>query len=140
MSGIFLFWFRLHVDNIDAFVAHRTEHPDHIITVLFYSIGEIKAAATTLWPGDDKQVRETMAVQTEESFRAFLLPFISQRTAFPSNNHVKGRGCHPLKACGVNQHVYRILSPVVHDPACVNLAHASRGGIDKMHMRQVKRG
>ena len=105
MFGISIFVLSLYIHHPFALIAHGFKQPDHVVTMLFDGIGEIKATASALRARNQKQIRKALTVQSKERFCAFLLPLIAQRAAFPANDHIEGRGCHPLKACRVNQDI-----------------------------------
>ncbi|CAB4886351.1 unannotated protein [freshwater metagenome] len=101
-------------------------------------VREVEGAATALRAGHDEQVREAVAVQAEERACAPVLPLLAEGLPTPPSDHVERRGCHPLEACRVDEHVQVVLGAVVHHTALVDLLDPHRGNVHKRHVRLVE--
>ncbi len=137
--GVGLDGFRLHIDNVGTLFLKGFQHPDNVVTVVVDGVGEIEAATAPLGTGHDKQVGEASAMQAQPCLGAIFLAHLSQGLAVLAINHVEGGGCHPLKACGVDQYVEGVFHTVLDDAVFVDAVDAPRRGIHQMHVRQIKR-
>src|SRR5215469_1352647 len=76
MLRILVFRLLADIDDARTAFAHGLQHPDKIVSVRVDHAGEIEAATTALWTGNDEQVGEAAAMQAKESPGPFGLPLL----------------------------------------------------------------
>src|SRR5207302_1603651 len=69
------------IDAAPAALPHVLQHPHDIVTVRVDRVGEVEAATATLWTGNDEQVGEAVAMQTQERLGPLGLPLFLQGAA-----------------------------------------------------------